>query len=130
MDRERHDLGLDIRKEVVGATYVEKATAAAGDFGAEFQEMVNEYCWGNIWGRGVLSRRERSILVLGMTAALGRTPEFETHFCGAVRNGMSLEELKQVLLQIAVYCGVPAGVESFRAAARAIERMEAETEEA
>lgn len=123
MDKERYEIGLKMRKEVLGAEYVENSLKNADDFNREFQEMVTEYCWGGTWGRGVLDKQRRSILNLGMLAALGRMHEFELHFRGAIRNGLSLEELKEVLLQIAVYCGVPAGVEAFRVARKVVDEQ-------
>ncbi len=126
MDQERYDAGLKARKEVLGAEYVDKALANADDFNREFQEMVTEYCWGSIWGNDRLSKQQRSILNLGMLAALGRSHEFGLHFKGAIKNGVSLDELKEVLHQIAVYCGIPAGVESFRVARQILAELEAE----
>lgn len=123
MDKQRYDAGLKMRKEVLGAEYVENSLKNADDFNREFQEMVTEYCWGGTWGRGVLDKQRRSILNLGMLGALGRMHEFELHFRGAIRNGLSLEELKEVLLQIAVYCGVPAGVEAFRVARKVVDEQ-------
>lgn len=120
MDPERYEAGLRIRKEVLGEEYVERAIADADDFSAEFQNVITEYCWGGTWGRGVLAKRERSMLNLGMMAALGRMNEFELHFRGAIRNGLSIDELREILLQIAVYCGVPAGVECFRIGRRVL----------
>ena len=114
MDKERFDKGLEMRKQVLGAEYVEKSMSGANDFNREFQQLVTEYAWGQCWGSEVLSKKERSILNLGMLAALGRMHEFELHFKGAVRNGLTAEQLKEVLTQIAVYCGIPAGIESFR----------------
>ncbi|HSS65888.1 MAG TPA: carboxymuconolactone decarboxylase family protein [Gammaproteobacteria bacterium] len=114
MDKERFDKGLEMRKQVLGAEYVEKSMRGANDFNREFQQLVTEYAWGLCWGSDVLSKKERSILNLGMLAALGRMHEFELHFKGAVRNGLTADQLKEVLTQIAVYCGIPAGVESFR----------------
>ena len=123
MDKQRYEAGLKVRKEVLGAEYVENSLKNADDFNREFQEMVTEYCWGGTWGRGVMDKQRRSILNLGMLAALGRMHEFELHFRGAIRNGLSLEELKEVLLQIAVYCGVPAGVEAFRVARKVVDEQ-------
>ncbi len=114
MDKERFDKGLEMRKQVLGAEYVEKSMRGANHFNREFQELVTEYAWGLCWGSDVLSKKERSILNLGMLAALGRMHEFELHFKGAVRNGLTADQLKEVLTQIAVYCGIPAGVECFR----------------
>ena len=126
MDQERYDAGLKARKEVLGAEYVDKALANADDFNREFQEIVTEYCWGTTWGNDRLSKQQRSILNLGMLAALGRSHEFGLHFKGAIKNGLSLDELKEVLHQIAVYCGIPAGVESFRVARQVLAELEAE----
>ncbi len=114
MDKDRFEKGLEMRKQVLGAEYVEKSMKGANNFNREFQELVTEYAWGLCWGNDALSKKERSILNLGMLAALGRMHEFELHFKGAIRNGLTAEQLKEVLTQIAVYCGIPAGVESFR----------------
>ncbi len=124
MDKNRFDKGLEMRKQVLGAEYVEKAMRGANDFNREFQELVTEYCWGVCWGSDVLSKKERSILNLGMLAALGRMHEFELHFKGAVRNGLTAEQLKEVLTQIAVYCGIPAGVEAFRIGRKVLEEQD------
>lgn len=113
---EREAAGLAIRREVLGAEYVDRALAGVTDFNRDFQQMVNEYCWGGPWSRDGLDRRTRSILNLGMLAALGRAREFELHTRGALTNGVTVDELREVLLQIAVYCGIPAGVEAFRLA--------------
>ena len=121
MDQSRYDAGLQARTEVLGEEYVSNAIKGATDFNREFQELVTEYCWGTCWGNDILSKKERSMLNLGMLAALGRSAEFELHFRGALRNGLSHEQLKEILTQIAVYCGVPAGVESFRIAKRVLE---------
>ena len=123
MDKELFDKGLAVRKEVLGAEYVDKALQSADDFNRDFQELVSEYCWGVCWGSDTLSRPERSILNLGMLAALGRMHEFELHFRGALRNGLSRDQLKDVLTQIAVYCGIPAGVECFRIARRVLDEQ-------
>ena len=126
MDREQLERGLKIRREVLGDEYVDRAMSNVDDFNRDFQDIVNDYCWGGTWGRGVLSKQQRSILNLGMLAALGRSHEFGLHFRGAVNNGLSEEELKEVLIQIAVYCGIPAGVESFRIARGVLDEMKAE----
>ena len=123
MDKELFDKGLAVRKEVLGADYVDKALQSADDFNRDFQELVSEYCWGVCWGSDTLSRPERSILNLGMLAALGRMHEFELHFRGALQNGLSRDQLKDVLTQIAVYCGIPAGVECFRLARRVLDEQ-------
>lgn len=126
MDREQLERGLKIRREVLGDEYVDRAMSNVDDFNRDFQDIVNDYCWGGTWGRGVLSKQQRSILNLGMLAALGRSHEFGLHFRGAVNNGLSEDELKEVLIQIAVYCGIPAGVESFRIARGVLDEMKAE----
>ncbi len=123
MDKARYEAGLKARSEVLGAEYVDKAIKGANDFNRDFQELVTEYCWGTCWGNDVLSKKERSMLNLGMLAALGRMHEFELHFRGAIRNGLSEEQLREILTQIAVYCGIPAGVESFRIARRILDEQ-------
>ena len=116
MSTERFEAGLAVRREVLGAEYVEQALAGADSFNRDFQELATEFCWGGTWARGVLDRKTRSILNLGMLSALNRPEEFKLHVRGALTNGCTLDELREVLLQIAVYCGIPAGVEAFRLA--------------
>jgi len=116
MPSERYDTGLRIRKEVLGEEHVERAMARADDFNREFQELVTEYCWGASWGGGGLSRKQRSLNNLCMLSALNRPAEFKLHFRAALGNGCTLDELKDTLLQIAIYCGIPAGVGAFRLA--------------
>ena len=116
MASDQFEKGLAIRKEVLGEEYVDAALAKADDFNRDFQNMVTEYCWGGSWGRGVLSKQQRSILNLGMLAALGRPHEFRLHLLGALTNGVGLDEIREVLIQITIYCGIPAGVEAFRIA--------------
>ena len=118
MPSEQFERGLEIRKEVLGDEYVDRAMANVDDFNRDFQTLLNEYCWGGVWARAGLSRKQRSLNNLCMLAALGRSEEFALHFRGALRNGCTLEELRETLLQIAVYCGMPAAVESFRIARR------------
>ncbi len=113
--------GLRIRKEVVGEAYVERSFANAGEFGREFQELVTEFCWGASWGRTALSRRDRSLLNLAIIGTLGRSAEFRTHTEGALRNGVTPEEIRDTLIHLAVYAGIPAGVEAFRIASEVIE---------
>ena len=126
MDQQLHNQGLKNRKEVLGTEHVERTLSQADDFNAELQEVLNEYCWGKIWSGKGLERRQRSILNLGMLAALGRSHEFKLHFRGALNNGVTLSELKDVLLQITGYCGFPAGVESFRLAREVLNEMKEE----
>lgn len=116
MSSDQFERGLKCRKEVLGEAYVEAALEKVDDFGRDFQEMVTEYCWGGTWGRGLLEKRERSILNLGMLAGLGKSHEFKLHFKGALTNGLTIPELREILIQIAVYCGIPAGIEAFRLA--------------
>jgi 4-carboxymuconolactone decarboxylase len=114
------DDGLKVRREVLGDAYVDRSMKNADEFNKSFQEVVSEYCWGLCWSDETLTRRERSILNLGMIAALGKMQEFELHFRGALRNGLTRDELRAVLMQIAVYCGIPVGVDCFRAAKKVI----------
>ncbi|MBP2296105.1 carboxymuconolactone decarboxylase family protein [Azospirillum rugosum] len=116
MDEDLQQAGERVRRDVLGDAYVDRAMAAADDFSRPFQQMVNEYCWGQCWADDALDRRQRSLLNLGMIAALGRMHEFELHLRGAIRNGLTDAELQAALIQIAVYCGIPAGVECFRIA--------------
>ncbi len=120
MSKQRYESGLKVRKAVVGEEYVNTALDNADSFNQRFQEYVTEYCWGTVWsdteGTGALTHRQRSLNNLCMLAALTRPHEFKLHFRGALRNGCTLDELKETLLQITVYCGIPAGVEAFRLA--------------
>lgn len=116
MSQQRYEAGLKVRKEVLGAEYVEKSLAAADAFNAEFQRVVTEYCWGGVWTRPGLSKRDRSLLNLAMLSCLNRPHEFKLHVQGALTNGVTLEEIRETLLQVAIYAGVPAGVEAFRLA--------------
>ena len=116
MSSDQYEAGLAVRKEVLGAEYVEKAMAGADDFNRDFQTMVTEYCWGGPWTRDDLDKRTRSLLNLAMLSALNRPDEFKIHLRGALTNGCSLAEIRETLMQVAVYCGIPAGVEAFRLA--------------
>lgn len=116
MDQDLFDKGLKIRREVLGDAYVDKALAAADDFNRPMQELVTEYCWGEIWGRPGLDRRTRSMLNLAMLTALNRPHEVKAHVRGALNNGLSKDEIMEVFLQAAIYCGVPAAIDSFRIA--------------
>jgi 4-carboxymuconolactone decarboxylase len=115
-DEDAFERGLQTRREVIGSDYVDKALAARDEFSEEFQQLVTQYCWNEIWNRPGLERRTRSMLNLAMLMALGRSQEFATHLRGAINNGVSKEEIKEVLLQATVYCGMPAGVDAFRVA--------------
>jgi 4-carboxymuconolactone decarboxylase len=123
-------LGLGIRREVLGAEYVDQATAGADDFTRDFQNIVSEYCWGAAWGREALTRRDRSLLNLAMLGALNRGHEFKLHLRGALRNGCTREEIQDTLIQLAIYAGIPAGVEAFRLAREVFAAVEAEEAEA
>lgn len=120
MDRRSHDErardGLKTRREVLGAEYVDKAMAAVDDFNREFAELLNTYCWNDIWNRPGLDRKTRSLLNLAMLTALNRGPELKLHVNGALNNGLTKEQIGEVFLQTAIYCGVPAAVEAFRSA--------------
>jgi len=125
MNDELFERGLAIRKAVLGAEFVDKAIASADDFNMPMQELVTEYCWGAVWGREELPRKTRSMLNLAMLSALNRPHELKTHVGGALRNGVSKAEIREILLQVAIYCGVPAGVDAFRIAREAIAEFEA-----
>jgi 4-carboxymuconolactone decarboxylase len=113
MDKERFEKGLKVRREVMGAEYVERALASATPFNRPFQELVTEYCWGEIWSRPGLSRRERSMLNLAMLTALNRPHEVKLHVAGALNNGLSPQDISEIFLQAAIYCGMPAALDSF-----------------
>jgi 4-carboxymuconolactone decarboxylase len=121
--------GLRVRGEVLGHKHVERALGRASDFSRPMQELVTEYCWGRIWSRPGLGRRERSLINLGMLTALGRSHELGVHAGGAIRNGCTAEEIQETLLQAAVYCGVPAAMEAFRVAEDAIRLVHREQAE-
>jgi 4-carboxymuconolactone decarboxylase len=114
--KQRSEAGLKTRREVLGAQYVDKAMANVDPFSEEFVELLNTYCWNDIWNRPGLPRKTRSILNLGMLCALNREHELKLHIRGALNNGLSKDEVKEVFLQVAIYCGVPAAVVAFRAA--------------
>ena len=116
MSQDMFEKGLGIRKAVLGAAYVEKSLDAADDFNRDFQRLVTEYCWGAGWGRTALSLRDKSLLNLVMLGALNRSHEFKLHLKGALTNGCTREEIKDTLIQLAIYAGLPAGVEAFRLA--------------
>ncbi len=116
MATELYDRGLEARKRVLGEDYVDRAISAADSFNRDFQEIVTEYCWGSVWGRSVLDDKQRSLNNLCILSALNRGPEFKIHVRGAIKNGCTLDEIRDTLLQVAIYCGIPAGVEAFRSA--------------
>ena len=120
------DTGLQIRKDVLGEAYVDRALQGATDFDMPFQEMMTATCWGMTWGREGLTRQQRSLNNLCILAALNRSTEFATHFRAAIGNGCSIDELRETLIQIATYAGVPAGVEAFRIAKQVLADLEAQ----
>jgi 4-carboxymuconolactone decarboxylase len=121
----RYEQGLQVRREVLGATHVDKSLADATEFSSAMQELVTEYCWGAVWTREGLDRKTRSLLNLGMLTALNRMHELGAHVRGALTNGCTEDEIRETLLQTAIYCGVPAALESFRVAQRVIEEQRA-----
>ncbi|HZA84090.1 MAG TPA: 4-carboxymuconolactone decarboxylase [Actinomycetes bacterium] len=120
-DQRRHDQGMTVRRAVLGDAHVDRATATATGFSADFQDLITRYAWGEIWSRPGLDRRTRSAITLAMLAALGHDEELAMHVAAARRIGLSREEIGEVLLQVAVYAGVPAANRAFRAAQRALE---------
>ena len=116
MNQELFDKGLAIRREVLGADYVDASLRNADEFNRDLQEYVTQYCWGDVWNRPGLERRTRSFLNLAMLTALNRPHELKLHVRGALNNGVTREEIREVFLQAAVYCGVPAAIDSFRVA--------------
>lgn len=116
MDKKRYEEGMAVRKAVLGAEHVEKSLRAADEFTRPMQELVTEYCWGEIWTRPGLDRRTRSFLNLAMLTALNRPHEIKLHVRGALNNGLTREELMEVFLQSAIYCGVPAALDAMRVA--------------
>ena len=124
MNKEYFDRGMKIRKEVLGEEYVEKSFAAADDFNRPLQELVTEYCWGAVWGRDELPKKTRSMLNLAMISVLNRPHELKIHVKDAIKNGCTKDEIREVLLQVAIYGGVPAAVDSFRIAREAFKEME------
>ncbi len=116
MNNDMYDKGLAIRRAVLGDAYVDKALNTADDFNRPMQELVTEYCWGAVWGREGLPRKQRSMLNLAMISILNRPHELRAHIKGALTNGVTKEEITEVFLQVAIYAGVPCAVDSFRIA--------------
>jgi 4-carboxymuconolactone decarboxylase len=123
VDKETFDKGLAIRRAVLGSEYVDKSIAAADDFTRPLQEIVTQYCWGEVWGRPNLERKTRSLLNLAMLSALNRPHEIKLHVRGALNNGVTRDEIREVFLQVAIYCGVPAAMDSFRIAKEVFKEM-------
>ncbi len=116
MDQALFDSGMKNRRGVLGDKYVDRAMANANAFNRDFQDFITEYCWGAVWGQSALDNKQRSLNNLCMLAALNRSEEFKIHVRGALTNGCSLDEIRETLIQVTVYCGVPAGVTAFRLA--------------
>ena len=119
-DRERYEKGIKIRREVLGNDHVERAIQSATDFTAPFQDLITRYAWGEVWSRPGLSRHTRSLVTLAMTIALNREDEFRLHLRAALNNGVTREEIQEVLLHSAIYCGVPAANHAFKIAAEVL----------
>lgn len=117
--------GLKNRQEVLGAEHVQRSLEAADDFTAEMQKLVTEWCWGELWSRPGLDRRTRSIINLAMLAALNRPHEVRLHVRGALNNGLTPDDIKEVLLQVAIYCGVPAALDAMKVAAEVLKEERA-----
>lgn len=129
MSGEKYVQGMAVRREVLGDEYVDKAISSATDFTKPLQDLVTENCWGEIWTRSAIPKKTRSLITIATLAALKTPTELKAHVRGALRNGCTVEEIQEVLLQATVYCGVPAGVEAFSAAKDVIEAWEKEVKE-
>jgi 4-carboxymuconolactone decarboxylase len=122
----KHESGMKVRRAVLGDAYVDKAIASATEFTRPLQDMVTENCWGEVWTREALPRTTRSLITIATLAALKASEELKGHVLGALRNGCTVEEIREVLLHSTVYCGVPSGIEAFRAAKPVIEAWQQE----
>ncbi|MFE2597459.1 carboxymuconolactone decarboxylase family protein [Streptomyces sp. NPDC057617] len=127
MNQDLYDQGIAMRRKVLGDAHVDASLAAATDFSRDLQEYVTQYCWGDIWNRPGLTLQERSLVNLGMITALNRGHELKAHVRGAINNGVTVEQIKEVLMQTAFYCGGPAALEAFRLAAEVIAQMDSES---
>lgn len=123
MNQELFDQGLQTRREVLGTEYVDASLKSADDFNMPMQELVTQYCWGDVWNRPGLERKTRSFLNLAMITALNRPHELKLHVRGAINNGLTKDEIREVFLQAAIYCGVPAAIDSFRVAKEVFKEM-------
>ena len=111
-DEQMHETGMNIRKEIFGADVVERRMSSAGEFGAPLQKLINQYAYGEIWGREALPRKTRSMLAMAMMCAANRPHELRIHLRGALTNGCTKDEIREVLLQVAIYCGIPASLDA------------------
>ena len=127
MDKKTYDRGLEIRTAVLGKEYVENALRNADEFNTPMQELVTEYCWGAVWGREELPHKTRSMLNLAMIGVLNRPHELKAHIAGALRNGVTKNEIREIFMQLAIYVGVPAGVDAFRTAREVFAAQEQKT---
>jgi 4-carboxymuconolactone decarboxylase len=128
MNKELFDKGMKIRRATLGDAYVDRALGRMNDFNKPMQELVTEYCWGEVWGRPGLSRRDRSMINIAMIAILNRHNELKGHLRGALNNGLTREEVAEVLLQVGIYGGIPAAVDSFNIATDTFNELDAENE--
>lgn len=126
MDKATYDKGMEIRRATLGDAYVDRAIEKMDDFTKDVQELVTTYCWGEVWGREGLDRKTRSTINLAMISALNRPHELTAHVRGAVNNGLTPDEIKEILLQVGIYCGVPAMIDSFRIARTVLDEMKNE----
>jgi 4-carboxymuconolactone decarboxylase len=124
LDRDSYDKGLEVRSAVLGEAYVNKALADADDFTKPLQDLITQYCWGEVWGREELPRKTRSMLNLAMIPILNRPNELRTHIKAALTNGVTRDEIREIFLQVAIYAGVPAAVDSFRIAQQAFAELD------
>jgi 4-carboxymuconolactone decarboxylase len=125
MNKERFNQGLAVRREVLGSEHVDRSLAGADDFTRPIQQLVTEYCWGEVWTQPELPRRTRSLLNIAMLSALNRPHELQLHVRGALRNGCTSDEIRAVLMQVAIYCGVPAAIDGFRIASAVLKEEKA-----
>ncbi len=130
MENSMFDKGFENRKKVLGAEHVERSWSAADDFNRPIQKLVTEYCWGEVWGDDALPHKTRSMLNIAMLSVMNRGHELKVHVRGALRNGVTTDEIQAILIQVAIYGGVPASLEAFRLASEAIKAHEAETADA
>ncbi|MFE7630225.1 4-carboxymuconolactone decarboxylase [Kocuria sp. NPDC057446] len=130
MNQELFEKGLATRREVLGDAYVQRSLDGADEFSMPMQELVTQYCWGDVWNRPGLERAQRSLINLAMISALNRPHELKVHVRGAIRNGVTKEQIQEVFLQVAIYCGAPAALESFRLAREVFTEMDAEEAQA
>jgi len=126
MNNDKYKAGMVVRREVLGDAYVDKAVSGTTDFTEPLQNMVVENCWGEVWTRGILPKKTRSLITIAMLAALKMPTELKAHVRGGLRNGCTVEEIQETLLQSTVYCGIPSGVEAFSAAKEVLESWQKE----